>query len=343
MTNPSHSKLSSQFGDITGPSDAELAEIESGSSSASEAGKFYTPEMIEQIRADFAHLDPNYAAVRRSRGQSGGGPGGFGVDFGDRTVHRSTGNSREDMNFTGLSDLAGATEQTRSEGAQYGADISVDMGSSGDEVAPSRKIGGVGMGGWEMEAGKRASSFDRNKPRTQDEAAAREQGKFFLQVAGPTCNHPICQSYRAKGMELIGRGLGSDRLALTDETWHEATPERPPFPSVRKDVPMPTSRLVQRADRPTIDKKTGKEIPAHPVMSYGSGESTDMGDFEFDYKNTVQTPKYSLVHTNDPEYKKMMLEYTAGVRRGDAPLFHPDDYMEHHHEPHEEFAKLPWE
>lgn len=310
MTNPPHNKLSSQFGDITGPSDAELADIESGKSSATEAGAFFTPEVVEGYRRDFAHLDPNYAALRRSReGTRGTGATDFGA--GTRNVQEHLSNEE---NF-------GVGEGPKGSGNR----------SDFDAADMHRSYRGTGAGGWDVEAGKRASSFEVNAPRSADESRARAQGLMFLKMAGPTCNHPYCQGIRAKGMELLGRGLGSSR-ALSEENWHIAEPERAPFPSVRKDVPVPTSRV-----------KDNPKDPTHPVMSYGTGESTDTGDFEMDYKNTTMRPKYTLVHTKDPEYKQMLTEYTAGVRHGNAPLFHPDDYMEHHHYPGEETAPLPWE
>lgn len=311
MTDSFHSKLSNQFGDITGPSEAELKDIESGSSAHSQAGAYYTPEMIESIRNEFAHLDPNYSALRASRSRT---RGTGAIDFGATTV-----NAQERL----------ANEENlgvRGKGPK-GAENTSDF----DAADVHRSYGGIGIGGLDSDSGARASSFDRNPPRSANEASARSQGLMFLQVAGPTCNHPTCQSYRAKGMELLGRAIGTER-GIHDENWHEAQPERPAFPSVRKDVPVPKAKV-----------KANPRDPKHLVGSYGTGESTDTGDFEIDYKDTVKTPKYSLVHTNDPEYKKMLLEYTAGVRRGNAPLFHPDDYMEHHHAPGEEFAKLPWE
>ena len=315
MSNPSHKKLSSQFGDITGPSDAELSSIETGG---------YSDADVEALRDMYAATDPNYAAVRRARKTGSGGT------LSDMTGHRNTGTGGEGLNFAGLSDTSSAVDQTRTESAVHGVDASVDMGSSGDAPGARYSVSGSGMSGWDVDAGKRASSFDVNTPRSSDEARARSQGIMFLQVAGPTCNHPVCQSYRAKGMELLGRAIGSSR-AIGENT-HEAHPERPPFPSVRKDTAVPPMRL-----RP---ESKGKE---KLVGSYGTGGRQDFGDFEPDYKNPVMTPKYTLVHTNDPEYKQMMLEYTAGVRRGNAPIFHPDDYMEHHHESGEELAKLPWE
>ena len=118
---------------------------------------------------------------------------------------------------------------------------------------------------------------------------------------------------------------------MSNKPWEARTA---PIPSVRKDVDAPVARI-----RP---ESVGK---SHLVGSYGTGGNADYGDFEMVRKKgeTTRVPEYSPVDTAHPVYQQLMKQYNSEIRSGEAPLFHPTDYLEHHHDPGEEFAPLPWE
>jgi hypothetical protein len=322
--NPQNRKLSNQFGAITGPSDSELSDIETQGE-----GSWYTPERIDAMRDEYAKLDPNYAAVRNARQ----GRRGTGGEIPTSSAIGRGGLGNENMNFSALSDSSSAMDQTRSEGAQHGVDTSVDMGSSGDAAGARYAISGSGMGGWDADVSKRASSFDRVAPRSKEETQAKQQGLFFLQVAGPTCNHPVCQSYRARGTEMLGRFLGTDRR-LDEKQYGTAQNPEQAIPSVRTDKKVATYVLrPESADVPSGQRKG----------SFGTGKTDDFGDFQPDKKNPVITPVTQVMDSNHPQYKSLMAQYRTLAGAGERPLFHPDDYLEHHHAPGEENFKLPWE
>jgi hypothetical protein len=322
--NPQNRKLSNQFGAITGPSESELSDIETQGE-----GSWYTPERIDAMRDEYAKLDPAYAAVRNAR-QGRRGTGGD-IQTSSNLGRGAIGN--EDMNFSALSDSSSAMDQTRSEGAQHGVDTSVDMGSSGDAAGARYAISGTGMGGWDTETGPRTSTFDRNTPRSREESQAKQQGLFFLQLAGPTCNHPICSAYRARGTEMLERFMGGDR-ALGERDYGTAQNPEQAIPSVRTDKKLATYPLrPESRDVPSGQRKG----------SFGTGKTSDYGDFMRDQKATVMTPVTEPMDTNHPRYKSLMAQYRTLAGAGERPLLHPDDYLEHHHAPGEENFKLPWE
>lgn len=339
--NPDNRKLSSQFGDITGPSESELADIESKGEES-----WYTPERIEAMRDEYAKVDPNYAVVRNSRkGRNRGGGGvvpnsiggaietggtfdDYGSGFGDTKASADTVFGRVSDAVLGESSRLSKTgEMSAGEGSAATAF------SQGDEpTGRGRRFGGSGMAGWDVEAGTRASSFDRIAPRA-GESQAKEQGLFYMGIAGPTCNHPICSAYRARGVELMGRYLGTDR-ALRPEDYGTAQHPEQAIPSVRKDKKVaPMDLRPESADVP-VGKRKG---------SFGTGERTDYGDFRPNQKNQIVVPNTEVMDTNHPKYKALLAQYRKLAGMGERPLFHPDDYLEHHHAPGEEYAKLPWE
>ena len=338
---PKHSKLSNQFGGVTGPSDAELSNIESGASSASEGGSYYTPENIESMRASFANIDPNYAAVRNAR--AGRGTGGIvpssiggrietGGGLDDVSGSYSDTKASADTIFGNVSNtVLGESSKLNKTGEMSAGEGSASPAYSDESTGRGRRFSGAGMGGWDVDAGKRASSFDTMRPRSGDEARARAQGIMLLKTAGPTCNHPTCQGMRAKGYEMLG-GAGESRLAAA--TPWEATGT--PHPSVRKDNPVPP--MVVREESKGKEKLVGRFAPLTE-----KGSSTDMGDFTPDYKNPVKTPIYEPMDSKDPKWESMLQHYKAQVKAGESPLFHPEDYLEHQHAPGEENYKLPWE
>lgn len=325
MSNDPKKNLSSQFGDIAGPTDSELDDIELEQAE----DPYFTPERTEEFRKAYgAIVDPNYGAVQNNRflARNRSGEAFTELGRGQRTFEN------ENMNLASLSDSMDAMSQTRSEGAQMGVDTSVDMGSSGDAPGSSYALRGTGMAGWDVEAGPRASRFDVFLPRTSMESVERQLGLMYLRMAGPTCNHPRCRAIRAHGVEMLGRAMG-DRALMGGEGKELATEE--PIPSVRKDVPMPSFSVKPEA--------VGKE---HLVGSYGTGESTDTGDFVIDYKDTSQVAKHEPADKNNPRWKKLTKEWNDLSRKGKTefmPTFHPEDYLEHHHYPGEEFEPLPWE
>ena len=340
---PNNSKLStSQFGGVTGPSDSELVDIEQGGEDS-----YYTPERIEAMRADYATKDANYAAVRNARlGRRGTGgmvpnsiggaieTGGtfedYGSSFGDSQASADTIFGNVSNGVLGKSTRLGKTGEV---GAGEGS-ADPSFGQSEETTGRSRRFGGAGFGGMDIEAGPRASSFDRNLPSSPNEAAARQQGIMYLKIAGPTCNHPNCQAYRARGVELLGRGLGSDRRIVNNPGVAQM-PEQA-IPSVRKDKPIPQAVLrPESADVPFGQRKG----------SFGTGQSTDMGDFAFDYKNTMKVPEYEPADKKNPDWVTLSKQFNAqgSGKNGERDIFGPDDYLEHQHHPDEVNYKLPWE
>jgi hypothetical protein len=321
--NPQNRKLSDQFGAITGPSESELTDIEQGGEDS-----WYTPERIDAMRDDYAKIDPAYGAVRNSRqGKRQGGVIPVASSIG------RTGLGSEEMRISSKSNNSSAIDQTRTEGIEFGVDTSVDMGNSGDAAGANYAISGTGMGGWDSDTRKRASSFDRIAPRSREESQAKEQGMFYLRLAGPTCNHPICSSYRARGTEMVERFLGTDR-ALSKEDYGVAQNPEQAIPSVRTDKKIaPMVLRPESADVP----------PGKRKGSFGTGKTDDFGDFRPDKKNQVMTPVTEVMDAKHPRYKSLMAQYRTLAGAGERPLFHPDDYLEHHHAPGEENFKLPWE
>ena len=311
--NPDNRKLSSQFGDITGPSDSDLTNIEDGND-----GGYYTQERIEDMRRGTAHLNANYSAVLGSRDRTRGtGATDFGIS---RAADKGSAAAAESEYLVGSA----------------GTDGGKNTGGSSDFDAADThgKYRASGFGGMDIEAGPRASSFDRNLPSSPNEAAARQQGIMYLKIAGPTCNHPNCQAYRARGVELLGRGLGSDRR-IGNNPGVAQMPEQA-IPSVRKDKPIPQAVLrPESADVPFGQRKG----------SFGTGQSTDMGDFAFDYKNTMKVPEYEPADKKNPDWVTLSKQFNAqgSGKGGERDIFGPDDYLEHQHHPDEVNYKLPWE
>jgi hypothetical protein len=310
--NPDNRKLSSQFGDITGPSDSDLTNIED-----SNDGGYYTPERIEDMREGFSGVDADYTALRNSRART---RGAGATDFETtRAADRSAAAVADNPEWLG-------SEQT---GGSKNTGNTTDF----DAADTHGKYRGAGFGGMDIEAGPRASTFDRRRPRNAAEAANRAAGEWYIKTAGPTCNHPRCQALRARGMELWEPSMGSDRM-LSERDYAKSTVPHLAIPSVRRD-----SSLAQMELRPeSADVPEGKR-----KGSFGTGESTDMGDFVPNEKNRVVTPITKVMDKDHPQFQRLMDQYKASTRTGDYEIFHPDDWLEHHHAPGEEFAPLPWE
>jgi hypothetical protein len=317
--NPDNHKLSSQFGDITGPSESELIEIEQGGEDS-----WYTPERINAMRDDWAKVDANYGVVRNAqKGSRGTGTTDFGIS---RAVDRSAAATAESEHFIGSEGTGG--------GKNTGGSSDFD---SADTHARYRAAGFAGM---DVEAGPRASSFDVNRPRNAEESAARMQGETFLKVAGPTCNHPRCQAFRAKGMELWEQGLGRDRV-LTKNDYAKSTVPHLAIPSTRTDVRVPPMNLRPGSENVPVGQRR-LQYGLHDIETKKQ-RSDDTGDFVPGYGQETLVPKTVVMDTNHPRYKELMSYYKAAAKAGDHDIFHPDDWLEHHHAPGEEFAPLPWE
>jgi hypothetical protein len=310
--NPDNRKLSSQFGDITGPSESELIEIEQGGEDS-----WYTPERINAMRDDYAKVDPNYGVVRNAqKGSRGTGTTDFGTT---RAADKSAAAVGDNPEWLG-------SEQT-------GGGKNTGNSSDFDSADTHARYRAAGFAGMDIEAGPRASSFDVNRPRNAEESAARIQGETFLKVAGPTCNHPRCQAFRAKGMELWEQGLGRDRV-LTKNDYAKSTVPHLAIPSVRTDLSLAQAELRPESADVPVGKRKG---------SFGTGESTDMGDFVENHQNRRVTPVTKVMDKDHPRYKELLTYYKAAAKAGDHDIFHPNDWLEHHHAPGEEFAPLPWE
>lgn len=318
----------SQFGDITGPSDSELDEIELEQAS----DPFYTPERIAENQAAYAHLvDPNFAAMRRAR-QAGasGGRGAVGAgSFELPAIDYEQGGRGGDM--AAQADLSGNEEALLRSGEIASGEGAPSTAYDEESTGRGRRYGGVSMGsfvGGPEEGGARAASrFDTQAPRTFQEGLARRQGLLLLRLAGPSCNHPRCQKIRAKGVELLGTAIG--QRGMSNEP---GVASGESIPSVRKDVRVPPWRIKEEA--------RGKD---RPVMSHGTGTTGDTGDWEIMYGQETVSPKYEPANPKDPRLALLQKEQSHVVRQGQPTYLEPSDYLEHHHYPGEEFEPLPWE
>lgn len=307
---------SGQFGDVSGPSESELADIELESAE----DPYYTPEMTEDFRKKFSSMDPNYTAVRRTReGTRGAGATDFGI-------------SR-------LADKAASEKAEHVTGSQMLGGTTGTVGTTDFDPADFRPaVRGQGSASWDItnEEGtpiKRASRFDVFAPRNPAEAQTRELGKFYLQLAGPTCNHPRCQAIRARGVELLGAAIGT--RGMSSRPWEAQTEA---IPSVRKIVKQPFFSVSPNPRDP--EHLVGRYTPLDEPAS-----NQDFGDFvpHKEAKDAVPVTEYTPMDTAHPRYQELLKAYNREIRSGDAPIFHPTDYLEHHHDPHEDLAPLPWE
>jgi hypothetical protein len=134
-------------------------------------------------------------------------------------------------------------------------------------------------------------------------------------------------------MELWEQGLGRDRV-LTKNDYAKSTVPYLAIPSVRTDLSLAQTELRPESADVPVGKRKG---------SFGTGESTDMGDFVENHQNRRVTPVTKVMDKDHPRYKELLTYYKSAAKAGDHDIFHPDDWLEHHHAPGEEFAPLPWE
>lgn len=228
----------------------------------------FSPEDIEKFRAEEAERNPQYAALRNARmGKRGGGTiegGAF-----------DTGEGRGGLNIAALSDASSAKDQTRSEGAAHGVDISVDMGfSSDDPYARSRPaVSGSNL------AHVTGSSFDA---RRASRGAGYEAGAMLVKTAG-RCNHPRCQLIREKGLEMMGvmdkfQGIGIES-------------QKTPIPSIPVDKPYygtDPSTGKQNRKEVHIERQYKPADPSHPEWVAMRRGGTGAGDELFDPSDLLE-------------------------------------------------------
>lgn len=215
-----------------------------------------TPEQIEGMRQMGASIDPAYAKTREARLKGSGGETSIEDPFtrrGSRTGALSEGVGH----VAALAGDVGFEHETRAEGATHGVDTNVDMGSSGDEIAPTARYTGIGMGGFDAEApGLRESPFTRIREGGDQARKVRAMAGLLLLREVGRCDSPGCQLGRAVGLQLTGqtqRGAGSgieSQLPAVPAV-HETKREYPINPVTGKqDRKNPTEVIVSRPADP---------------------------------------------------------------------------------------------
>lgn len=196
---------SSQFPGLSGPSDAELAGIESGAPEAESYGSF-TADQVEGLRRMNERVDPAYARTRAAR------RGGAGL-----STSVNLGGSINKIDAARVSEEAAATS------GDYVKNPSLEEGSSGDDPANLRpSMAGSGAGAF---GGAPSRYWETHK-----QNAGYQTGVFMLRTAG-RCEHPRCKAIRAKGMELMG---AENRFQTGGGDYWETS--QPPIPSVPVDT-----------------------------------------------------------------------------------------------------------
>lgn len=292
------SRSTHMFEGIAGPTAQDMADIESGH----EDTGVFTAEQVEGLRRMNEKIDPAYARQRATkRGEMS--------SMKKSGMHGRSIGAGEELNIAALSDNLGATDQTRAEGAQYGIETSVDMGSSGDDPAASRpSVKGVGVG--DVSSGSGYYGKHKGTP-------AYDMGLSLLETAG-RCNHPRCQMIRAKGMEMIG---ADKRYQLGGGQFWEST--QAPIPSVasyekvypRVDVTSDNPNGREDRKNPRIEQVLRPKDPNHPEWKALINESRRNAKLE-----------------------------SEGKLKGQHS-FLPSSFLEHHHGPEDaDFEKnpLPW-
>ena len=135
----------------------------------------------------------------------------------------------------------------------------------------------------------------------------RELGKWYLRLAGPTCNHVRCRAIRQHGLDLIGRAVSEREFQTTDpERMGMAFAE--PIPSVRKDIS--SAPAVVRSDA------RGKK---HLVGSYGTKKTNDLGDYELLRKpaDAIRVAETSPADPKDPRWIALNKEWKATAGKGE--------------------------
>jgi hypothetical protein len=217
----------------------------------------YSDEQIEEMRARGAAIDPAYAKTREARLR---GSGGMETSIEDPFARRGSRTGAMSEGVGHVASLGGNVafeDETRAEGATHGVDTSVDMGSSGDEIAPTSRYTGISMGGFDAEApGLRESPFTRIREGGDQARKVRAMtGMLLLREAG-RCDSPGCQLLRATGLQLTGqtqRGAGSGIES-----------QLPAVPSVAEQKKFyPENPVTGKQDRKNVQTFT-EVSPANP-------------------------------------------------------------------------------
>ena len=254
---------SSQFPGLSGPSDAELAGIESGAPEAESYGSF-TADQVEGLRRMNERVDPAYARTRAAR------RGGAGL-----STSVNLGGSINKI------DAARVSEEAAGSSGDYVKNPSLDEGSSGDDPASLRpSMAGSGAGAF---GGAPSRYWETHK-----QNAGYQTGVFLLRTAG-RCEHPRCQALRAKGMELMG--ADTRYQTGTGSSW---TSGQPPIPSIPVDT---LTNPIRGGKEDRKNKQTVREYkvadPKHPEWVEAENQSHAA--------DSIFSPHDLLEHHHGPE------------------------------------------
>lgn len=239
---------SSQFPGLSGPSDAELAGIESGAPEAESYGSF-TADQVEGLRRMNERVDPAYARTRSA--QRGGAGLSTSVNLGG-SVNKI--------------DAARVSEEAAGSSGDYVKNPSLDEGSSGDDPASLRpSMAGSGAGAF---GGAPSRYYETHK-----QNAGYQAGVLLLRTAG-RCEHPRCQALRAKGMELMG--ADTRYQTGTGSSWTSGQPPIPSIPIDTRTSPIVNGKQVRKGQIVREYKVADKKHPewqARVAQDKEEGES----------------------------------------------------------------------
>lgn len=267
--------MSSQFAGLTGPSEQDLADIESEDVGT---GAF-TSEQIEGLRRMNEKIDPAYARQRNKAG----------TKFSDTAARTTAGGAKRATAADALANIESAEGVRGMGGIVPGKEV---VSSDFDPADYRRSVSGQGVSMGTSGTGR----FESMRGTPQHEIALT-----LHKLAGPTCNHPRCQMLRARAVEMMG--LENTRQFKGGKYWEAQGTPIPSIPVDEKVYPMDVH---------------GKEIP-------GSR------------KNAQTVRSYKPANPKDPRWLELVKQSRAGSRaQGGADIFAPEDWLEHHHLPHED-------
>jgi len=174
--------------------------MDAGGEEIPETEPYYNDERTEATRAANAHIDPNYTAVRRARGQdkvSSGAPRSSTFeDISERLGSAETAARSNASDVSAQMDLAENLSDIVKSGEVSAGEGSAAHSFGEGESYEGRHAGFAGTTGF---AHTGRGSFDDRRNSLPD----YELGVRLMRTAG-RCNHPRCQLIREKGMELTG-------------------------------------------------------------------------------------------------------------------------------------------
>lgn len=222
--------MSGQFAGLTGPSEQDLADIESEDVGT---GAF-TSEQIEGLRRMNEKIDPAYARQRNKAG----------TKFSDTAARTTAGGAKRATAADALANIESAEGVRGMGGLIPGKEV---VSSDFDPADYRRSMSGVGV--------TSAPSHFAGTRGTQ----AHAEGVFLLRTAG-RCNHIRCQMIRAKGMELLG---ADTRMQLGGKHyWESSEPEIPSVATEEKYYPMVGGKESRKDVRTTTVLSPAD--PKHP-------------------------------------------------------------------------------